>query len=285
MEQNRGGTHILYQKILMDNAPYMIRFGRLERFTEHRHADIEFIYCFRDSFDIIIDKKRYTVKEGEIALVSPMVSHEIPEMGDTEHMVLTTVVGSVFLKKHFKLFSRAEFASPVCSLCDFSENHVKIRELLEEIAQFCMNPTAHSDLIVTGNLYKICAYLLDGLSVPKDDGETEKKDLRKVENIEKALELIYNEYSKALTVDDAAAITGYGKSNFCKIFKNVVGDSFHTVLNKRRVYIAYELLKQTDLPISVVAQEVGFPEPKSFCRVFKSITGMTPGAYRNAYAE
>lgn len=269
----------------MDNAPYMIRFGRLERFTEHRHADIEFIYCFRDSFDIIIDKKKYTVKAGEIALISPMVSHEIPDMGEADHTVLTAVVGSVFLKKHFKLFSRAEFSMPVCSLDDFSEYHGKIRELLEEIAQFCMNPTAYSDLIVTGNLYKICAYLLDGLSVPERDAEKEKKDLRKVENIEKALELIYNEYSKALTVEDAAAVTGYGKSNFCKIFKNVVGDSFHTVLNKRRVYIAYELLKQTDLPIAVVAQEVGFPEPKSFCRVFKSITGMTPGTYRNAYAE
>jgi YesN/AraC family two-component response regulator len=146
-----------------------------------------------------------------------------------------------------------------------------------------MAPTAHSDLIVTGNIYKICAYLLDGLSLPEENGETEKKDLRRVENIEKALELIYNDYSKNLTVDEAAAITGYGKSNFCKIFKNVVGDSFHTVLNKRRVSIAYELLKQTDLPIAVVAQDVGFSEPKSFCRVFKSITGMTPGSYRNTY--
>ena len=269
----------------MDNAPYMIRFGQLERFTEHRHADIEFIYCFQEHFDIIIDKKRYTVKEGEIALISPMVSHEIPDMGDMDHTVITTVVGSVFLKKHFKLFSKAEFAVPVCSLRHFSENHEKIIELFEEIAALCMAPTAHSDLIVTGNIYKICAYLLDGLSLPEENGETEKKDLRRVENIEKALELIYNDYSKNLTVDEAAAITGYGKSNFCKIFKNVVGDSFHTVLNKRRVSIAYELLKQTDLPIAVVAQDVGFSEPKSFCRVFKSITGMTPGSYRNTYGE
>ena len=36
---------------------------------------------------------------------------------------------------------------------------------------------------------------------------------------EKALELIYYSYKEQITVEQAAELTGYSKSNFCKIFK------------------------------------------------------------------
>ena len=40
----------------------------------------------------------------------------------------------------------------------------------------------------------------------------------KEEALQKALELIHSRYAEPITVEQAADITGYGKSNFCKIF-------------------------------------------------------------------
>lgn len=271
---------MLYQKILMDEEPYQLRVGSFSAFEEHRHADIEFNYCVRGSFDMMIDKKRHHVGEGELALIGPRVSHEVPAQGSTDRQVLTAVVGPAFLKKHFGHFSSASFHSPVYVLSSPTEEHRVLQALLRETAELCLHPTAHSDLLLTGNLYKICAYLLGELSDPDASAEQWSGDLRRVANIEKALDLIHYDYAKPLTVEIAAAATGYGKSNFCKIFKDVVGDSFHHVLNQCRVKNAYGLLSESDLPISAVAQEVGFAETKTFCRVFKSVTGMTPGTYR-----
>ena len=92
--------------------------------------------------------------------------------------------------------------------------------------------------------------------------------------------MIYYDYASPLTLDDAASATGYGKSNFCKIFKEITGDTFHNVLNRQRIQSACDLLKETNLPISDIAIQIGFGEPKTFCRIFRSITDMTPRDYR-----
>ena len=271
---------MLYQKILMEDEPYQLRVSRIAPFEEHRHADIEFNYCVRGGFDIMVDKKHYRVGTGELVLIGPMVAHEIPPQRDSERQVLTAIVGPTFLKKHFGFFANASFHSPVYPLSPLSEKDRSLTQLLRETAELCLHPVSHGDLLITGNLYKICACLLDALSVSGDAVGQEAGDLRRVANIERALDLIHYEYAKPLTVEMAAAATGYGKSNFCKIFKDVVGDSFHHALNQCRIKNAYGLLSESDMPISAVAQEVGFGESKTFCRVFKEVTGMTPGTYR-----
>ena len=46
------------------------------------------------------------------------------------------------------------------------------------------------------------------------------------------------------------------------------------------IMVACVLLRQTDDPIEKIAQEAGFADIKSFCRVFKKYTGLTPRQYR-----
>ena len=276
---------MLYQKILSNDSPYKMTIGPFRKFDEHRHPDIEFHYCIRGSFDILIDKTLYHLNEGEVALVGPMVSHEVPDAPDNSRLVLMTIVGHSFLKKHFDLFSNSSFLSPVCKLNEDSEEHKKLRELFEETVELYQVAEKNRELLLTGNLYKICAYLLNELSEPSNSKDGDKKDLRKISNIEKALDLIYYNYKNPVTVDDAAEATGYAKSNFCKIFKSITGDSFHMALNRQRIKIACGFLKYTDMPIADIAAEVGFSETKTFCRVFKAIIGVSPGVYRRSDDE
>ena len=51
-------------------------------------------------------------------------------------------------------------------------------------------------------------------------------------------------------------------------------------LNRQRIKSSYGLLSETTMSIAEIAQEVGFGEAKTFCRVFKNIAGITPGEYR-----
>ena len=268
---------MIYQKILTDEKPYQMALGQLNKFNEHRHADLEFNYCLEGSFEILVEKNLYRVEAGQMSLIRPMASHEIPT-SDENRRVITVVVGSTFLKKFFPLFSAAAHAPTVLKLDGGTYEQGEMRRLFAECAELFNSTDKRKELIMTGNLYKICAYLLSEL--PEGEDEAQEPDMRMVANIERALEMIYYDYPKAITVDDAAAVTGYGKSNFCKIFKSVVGESFHRALNRQRVRNACGLLSETDMPISTVAEEVGFLESKTFCRVFGQIMNMTPGEYR-----
>ena len=98
---------MFYQNILTELSPYSARVSSLSFFGEHRHADIEIHYPLRGAFEVQLNKKSYTVKEGEVLLISPMVAHAFPTNLDTDKKVLTLIVGVSFLTKYFS-FSQKE---------------------------------------------------------------------------------------------------------------------------------------------------------------------------------
>lgn len=276
---------MLYQKLLTGVRPYHLSVSRFHHgFEEHRHPDIEFSYCLSGSYDLIIDRQRYHLQEGDLAVIGCMVSHEVPEE-QQEAVALTMEVGPILLKEHFQALAKSRFA-PLYSL----DKDSPLRQILEETIRIYQENEPFAELLLTGNLYKIsacvcreCAELPSvGESVGEADQEKTKETPRRpVMEIERALELIYSHYAQNITVEDAAAVTGYSKSNFCTVFKNVVGDSFHHVLNRHRVENACYFLKESNTSVSDIAQMVGFADAKSFCRVFKNFRGISPGEYRH----
>lgn len=267
---------MIYQKIFTDEKPYHIGLGRLSEFPEHRHADFEFNFCISGEFDIIIDKKTYHVTEGSTTFIPPMCSHAIPKQ-ENERSVLTLIVGMSLLKKHFKFFSRLANEPKIYTL--ETPDGIKARELFYECAEIKHNSEGAAELLLTGNVYKIMSYVFNLLS-GNNENSVRESDYLKVENVERALELIHYDYKENLTVEYVAELTGYSKSNFCKIFKTVVGEGFHQALNRQRIECAIGLLSTSNMSIAEISEEVGFNEPKAFCRVFKSIYGISPGQYR-----
>jgi transcriptional regulator GlxA family with amidase domain len=52
-------------------------------------------------------------------------------------------------------------------------------------------------------------------------------------------------------------------------------------LHMLRVEKAKELLSTSDMKIAKITEVVGFGNVKTFIRVFKTFTGLTPGIFRN----
>jgi len=267
---------LLYQQLLIGEKPYIVSCSNKLGFCEHKHPEIELSYCLKGNFNIIINKELYEVEEGSMAIVSSLTAHEFPENSKKDCLRLTIIFGPTFLAQHFEGFSKSVLTSPIISLK--GQQHRQLREILDETVRLCQNKSDISELLIKGNLYKISAYILKEFT----EENSQKKDLRDIPNIDAALDLIRNKYSVNLTVEEAAELTGYSKSNFCKIFKRITGETFHTTLNRYRVRIAGYLLCETADSIEDIAVKVGFADSKSFCRVFKTITGKTPGTYRKA---
>lgn len=65
------------------------------------------------------------------------------------------------------------------------------------------------------------------------------------------------------------------------LFKNRIGDTFHSFLSKVRIEKAKELLRTTDGTMSSVARQVGYSNEFSFKRAFIRYTGVRPKDYAN----
>ena len=250
--------------------------GSFSEFPEHRHADFEFNFCIDGEFDIVMDKETFHVTKGCTTVIPSMCAHAVPA-GEGTCKVITLILGMSLLKKYFGDFSKLATVPAVYDLN--TPEMEKIKNLFLECADILRADDPGSELVITGNVYKISAYFLKTLSGADKTAEA-GTDFRKIKDVEKALEIIYYRYKEPVTVEYAAELTGYSKSSFCKIFKTVVGESFHQALNRQRVNNAAGLLKVSNMSVADIAAEVGFNEAKAFCRVFKSVYGVTPGEYR-----
>lgn len=65
-----------------------------------------------------------------------------------------------------------------------------------------------------------------------------------------------------------------------QLFKKELGCGYHAYLNQVRVEKAKKYLKQTNEPITVVAELVGFSDYRIFTKIFKGIVGVTPSQFR-----
>ena len=103
------------------------------------------------------------------------------------------------------------------------------------------------------------------------------------DEILKAVILYVNaHYTQPLTRAQIAKAVGYNESYISHLFSATLKTSIPNYINALRVYDAAGLLRRTDLPVSAVANTLGFGTLRNFNRVFLKETGQSPKAYRAA---
>jgi AraC-like DNA-binding protein len=94
------------------------------------------------------------------------------------------------------------------------------------------------------------------------------------------LEKVYHEPSYSRS--DLARELSVPESVVSKIISHAYGRTFPQLINEHRIADAQRLLAETDAPIKVISEEVGFNSLASFNRVFRDLAGQNPTDYRNA---
>jgi AraC-like DNA-binding protein len=84
-----------------------------------------------------------------------------------------------------------------------------------------------------------------------------------------------------LSEDAAAKLLAVGPRTLQRALK-AEGTSFRQVRLRFIEQRALSLLSGTDMPIEKIAKALGYSEPRSFRRVFKNWTGLSPAAFRSA---
>ena len=92
-------------------------------------------------------------------------------------------------------------------------------------------------------------------------------------------------YMEPLSLAEIAADLHMGTTKLCALAKKLSGGQTVTqMIAARRVQAAKKLLASGDLPVSAIAEEVGFSDYNYFTRIFKSQTGMSPRDFRKKAA-
>jgi signal transduction histidine kinase/AraC-like DNA-binding protein/ABC-type sugar transport system substrate-binding protein len=98
--------------------------------------------------------------------------------------------------------------------------------------------------------------------------------------VRKALAFLHEHYAEPISRGDVAAYVGLSESHLTRCFRQEMGVTPITYLNRYRVRQAKALLEAGAQSVTGIAMEVGFSDSHYFARVFRREVGLSPSAYQ-----
>jgi len=98
--------------------------------------------------------------------------------------------------------------------------------------------------------------------------------------VKMSIEYIERNLTKELSCDIVAQHLGISAYYLSRMFKKEMGLGMNHFIQSERIKAACNQLKYSQASLSEISNYLGFPNQSYFGRVFKKITGITPGRYR-----
>ena len=92
-------------------------------------------------------------------------------------------------------------------------------------------------------------------------------------------------YSRKITLVEAASVAGMNPSAFCRYFKQKTGKSFSQFVNELRISYACKLLRHGNQIVADISESSGFNNLSNFNRQFKGFIGKSPSEYRELFQK
>lgn len=160
--------------------------------------------------------------------------------------------------------------------------HKNLTRLIYALAAEARAGSPNGHLASDGIVLQIIAVLL-GLN----EGSKHERRLAGLSpwQMKRVKELIEDNISANLSLEELATSVGLSAFHFCRAFARSTGLPPHQWRLKRRTERAAALLKETPLPISEVALELGFATSQHFASTFKHFYGVTPSQFRAIFSS
>lgn len=103
--------------------------------------------------------------------------------------------------------------------------------------------------------------------------------------LSRALQAMHGDTRRAWTVVELATMSNMSRATFARVFQEILGDSPMRYLADWRMTVARDLLRTQDLPLTEVADRVGYSSMYAFSTAFRRHHGLSPGRWRQGETE
>ncbi|MCR4684244.1 MAG: AraC family transcriptional regulator [Lachnospiraceae bacterium] len=265
--------------MLFDNDEY-------EEYPTHWHTPVEIVMPIENSYNMVCSGIPFHLRENDILIVAPGVLHKCLAEHGRRYIFQADINVLSSFKEFESIFS---FMGPAALITpeEYPQIHADAVSLMHKINKEYFSNTAFRDAAVCSCLLQLMVDV-SRVFTSLPDKFTDIKPTKQQEYIEKFMavcDYINNHCTEELTLDDIAAMTGFSKYHFSRLFKEFTNTSFYKYLNVRRIGYAEKLLLDPSINVTEAAVRSGFNSISAFMRMFKIVKGCTPTEFRNLYTS
>lgn len=269
--------------------PYAYHYVNLQetKVPWHWHEELEMEYVVCGRLKVSTAGKTYYFEEGQGFFMNSNILSAMEDGKGSRSCILEShLFHPVFLGGHFKSVFETKYLNPVLlnkkiEVVELLGKSQGEKQILKKLRRLSALQSQEDMEFQTRNLLSdIWLLLLDEMK----DREFDQPEINPVsqERIETMLSFVHQNYNTKLTLEEIADSAAISKRECLRCFRECLDKTPFQYLLDYRIEMAEKLLRTTDIPVTEIAMNTGFSSAAYFGKVFKEISGKTPGMFRRS---
>lgn len=244
----------------------------------YSHSFYVLIFVTRGSMKLTVENDEYTLSSGSGMIVSPHIKHMTTfKSNETEANCISFGYIKNTLDDSNDLFGKLD------SFLSVRNYPIIGKAIIFELMQKCFNSVLSGNKYVISSAFHelLTGLLIDGGIIKTDEGIDEILPDSNISRLHKINTLANVYYDKNITIEDIAKMLFLSTRQANRIIQIHYGCSWRELVVQKRMLVAIDLLKTTEMTISEIAEYIGYESERGFYSAFKKHFNQPPGFYRN----
>lgn len=253
----------------------------------HYHDAYEILYLISGEIYYFIENQSYQVVSGSLLLIRMNDSHKLINPNGATFERVTLLFHEEYLcdllagESSFHPLTPFRSGSGMIRLRGPEQGFIE--EIFEKMITEQANGLPESNLYLKIILTELLIFIQRKINSGRQHHHLSSN--RAHQQISQVVHYINHHYDQRLTLEDISKRFYLSTSHLSRTFKESTDFTFIEYVNNVRVKHACYFLKKSKLPVTEIAERVGFESLTHFGRTFKSIVGLSPLKFRKSREE
>ncbi len=274
--------------VLVDHANLKDRYRQTDHLLEYEHPEDNLIINFisKGHCQLEVDEDKYVfVKENDVNMyIKKQYPHSFSYLGQV------TIYHIIINRKQFKNML-TDYTSEYLDMIDYffeeceKDDNIlfkapeKLLNIIEEFEEYTFKKDITKRIIFQLKTLESLTYLYEVEIQNEKINQRTYSDatIRVVQNIKNSLSRNIASY---VSLETLSLSYGINLTTLKNCFKDMYGKPLYTWYKEYKFERAKELIKNTDYPISKIANMIGYKSSSKFTKAFKKETGVLPSSLR-----
>ena len=259
-------------------------------FPEHKHDYIEVIYAIQGNGTNIIDRFAYPAIQGDLYIIKQGSVHSFYSYSQLSVYNLIFSL-SLFSPAELRLLNENDNFKEIFTHSEKNKpkfNKIRLTPVQDSMIGACfaqlyqeLNQRKKGYQILCKSILVMLLTQISRIGAETASAQKEQRTYDNSNTLSKILDYINHHYLEEITREKIAAIGHLNKNYVSEFFHKHTGTPLLKYINTLRIENARKLLvSRPDLNIGEIAYRSGFTDTCYFTRLFHSMCGCSPSAFR-----